>query len=59
MNISLLSQTYLQKGQIIKEIVVTLGLLNTKMCDRDTLNNLSRRIKQQNTTMNLKDVDDE
>ena len=59
MNISLLSQTYLQKGQIIKEIVVTLGLLNTKMCDRDTLNNLSRHIKQQNTTMNLKDVDDE
>ena len=56
MNASLLSQTYLQKAQIIKEIVVTLGLLNKKVCDRDILNNLSRRIKQQNATMNLKNV---
>ena len=59
MNASLLSQTYLQNAQIIKEINFNLGLLNTKICDRDILNNLSRRIKQQNATMNSKNVDHE
>ena len=57
MNASLLSQTYLQKAQIFKEIVVTLGHLNTKICDGDILFNLSERIKQQNATMNSKNVD--
>ena len=59
MNASLLSQTYLQKAQIFKEIVVTLGHLNTKICDGDILFNLSERIKQQNATMNSKNVDHE
>ena len=47
MNVSLLSQTYIQKLAVIKDIVFKTGQLNLKISDSILLTDLRRRIKQQ------------
>ena len=47
MNVSLLSQTYIQKLEVIKDLIFKIGQLNLKTTDSIFLTGLHRRIKQQ------------
>ena len=47
MTASLISQTYLTKLEVIKNIVFKVGQLNMKVADKNILSDLRRRIKQQ------------
>ena len=47
MNIHMITQTYLKKGEIIKDVIVKAGQINLKVSDSSLLNDLRRRIKQQ------------
>ena len=47
MNVSMLSQTYMIKLEISKEIIARVGQINAKVSDHSLLSNLERCIKQQ------------
>ena len=47
MDIHMITQTYLKKGEIVKEVIVKAGQINLKVSDSSLLNDLRRRIKQQ------------
>ena len=47
MNVSLLSQTYIQKLEVIKDLIFKIGQLNLKTTDSIFLTGLRRLIKQQ------------
>ena len=47
MNVSMLSQTYMKKLEVVKEIIAKVGQVNAKISDHFLLSNLRRPIKQQ------------
>ena len=46
-NVSILSQTYMKKLEVVKEIIAKVGQINAKVSDHSLLSNLRCRIKQQ------------
>lgn len=47
MRAALISETYLKKAEKIKELICTIGIIQTKITNKDLLSNLRRRLKQQ------------
>ena len=47
MNMSMLSQTYMKKLEVVKEIIAKVGQINAKVSDYSLLSNLRRRVKHQ------------
>ena len=47
MNVSMLSQTYMKKLEVVKGIIAKASQINAKVSDHSLLSNLQRRIKQQ------------
>ena len=43
----MLTQTYMKKLAVVKEIIAKLGQINANVSDHSLLSNLLRRIKQQ------------
>ena len=44
-NVSMLTQTYMKKLAVVKEIIAKLGQINANVSDHSLLSNLLRRIK--------------
>lgn len=47
MDSTMLCRTYLRKAEIVKDVILKAGQINLKVSDSSTLNDLRRRIKQQ------------
>ena len=47
MNVSMLSQTYMKKLEVVKGIIAKASQINAKVSDHSLLSNLQRCIKQQ------------